>query len=310
MKSFIIYVVGLAKRRTLAISSVVMLGVISPLAFAEGNTWSLDSTTSSARFFQGSTADPDSVNTGVALVTGRAKLDENNIEKSTFDLSIYPADERWGHALRADGTLPPNYDPDATDHTLMTFHSKRVRKMADGKLEVIGNLRVTRVERSVTMIPNDAYAGPVYGDPVVYTETREVRFLFPSFSTKPSSGRLSSVALNQKVSLDLTGRAGVGHEDFPELLNAIQDTNWPSVVQNEQCQMPSTIGDDYSGATCTGTLIAATHHDNCQMPAVLGGEDYSGPICTPPSGNRTTIVLDLKMLRAGSGPEADMRSGQ
>ena len=310
MKSFIIYVVGLAKRRTLAISSVVMLGVISPLAFAEGNTWSLDSTTSSARFFQGSTADPDSVNTGVALVTGRAKLDENNIENSTFDLSIYPADERWGHALRPDGTLPANYVPDATDHTLMTFHSKRVRRMADGKLEVIGNLRVTRVERSVTMIPNDAYAGPVYGDPVVYTETREVRFLFPSFSTKPSSGRLSSVALNQKVSLDLTGRAGVGHEDFPELLNAIQDTNWPSVVQNEQCQMPSTIGDDYHGATCTGTLIAATHRDNCQMPAVLGGEDYSGPICTPPSGNRTTIVLDLKMLRAGSGPEADMRSGQ
>jgi polyisoprenoid-binding protein YceI len=316
MKSFIIYVVGLAKRRTLAISGVVMLGVISPLAFAEGNTWSLDSTTSSARFFQGSIADPDSVNAGVALVTGRAKLDENNIGNSTFDLSIYPADERWGHALRADGTLPANYVPDATDHTLMTFHSKRVRRMADGKLEVIGNLIVTRVERSVTMTPNDAYAGPVYGgDPVVYTETREVRFLFPSFSTKASSGRLSSVALSQvaldqKVSLGLTGRAGVGHEDFPELLDAIQDTNWPSVVQNEQCQMPSTIGDDYHGATCTGTLIAATHHDNCQMPAVLGGEDYSGPICTPPSGNRTTIVLDLKMLRTSSGPVAQMRSGK
>lgn len=310
MKSFIIFVVGLAKRRTLAISSVVMLGVISPLAFAEGNTWSLDSTTSSARFFQGSTADPDSVNTGVALVTGRAKLDENNIENSTFDLSIYPADERWGHALRADGTLPANYVPDATDHTLMTFHSKRVRRMADGKLEVIGKLMVTRVERSVTMTPNDAYAGPVYGDPVLNTETREVRFLFPSFSTKASSGHFSSVAWDQKLSLGLTGRAGVGHEDFPELLNAIQGTNWPSVVQNEQCQMPSTIGDDYSGATCTGTIIATTHHDNCQMPAVLGGEDYSGPICTPPSGNRTTIVLDLKMLRAGSGSVADMRSGQ
>ncbi|HXM69424.1 MAG TPA: YceI family protein [Candidatus Acidoferrum sp.] len=310
MKSFIIFVVGLAKRRILATSSVVMLGVISPLAFAEGNTWSLDSTTSSARFFQGSIADPDSVNAGVALVTGRAKLDENNIGNSTFDLSIYPADERWGHALRADGTLPANYVPDATDHTLMTFHSKRVRRMADGKLEVIGKLTVACVERSVTLTPNDAYAGPVYGDPVIYAETREVRFLFPSFSSKPSSGRLSSVALDQKVSLGLTGRAGVGHEDFPELLNAIQDTNWPSVVQNEQCQMPSTIGDDYSGATCTGTLIAATHHDNCQMPAVLGGEDYSGPICTPPSGNRTTIVLDLKMLRTSSGSVGEMRSGQ
>jgi polyisoprenoid-binding protein YceI len=296
MKSFIIHMVGPAKRRTLAILSVVMFGVISQLAFADGGTWALDSTTSSARLFQGSASNPDSVNTGVARVSGKVKLDTNDLGHSVFDLTIYPADEQWGHALSPEGTLPSGYVPDATDHTLLTFHSKRILMRGTGKLEVIGDLTTTRVERSVTLTPSEAYAGPVYGDPVVHTETREVRFLFPSLNAALSSGRLTPVGLQERAALDLSGSARVGHEDFPELLNAIQDTNWPAVVKNERCQMPSTVGEDYHGATCTGTVVAATRHDNCRMPAIVG-DDYSGPMCTPPSGNQTTIVLDLKMLR-------------
>jgi hypothetical protein len=168
--------------------------------------------------------------------------------------------------------------------------------MGDGKLEVIGGLTLTRVERSVTLTPSEAYTGPVCDDPVIHTETREISFLFPSLSTALSSTPLTSVALQRKGALGLSGSARVVHEDFPELLNAIQDTNWPAVVQNERCQMPSTVGEDYHGATCTGTVVAATRHDNCRMPAIVG-DDYSGPMCTPPSGNQTTIVLDLKMLR-------------
>jgi hypothetical protein len=61
---------------------------------------------SCARFFQGSTADPDSVNTGVTRVTGEVKLDTNDLGNSVFDLSIYPADEQWGHALSPEATLP------------------------------------------------------------------------------------------------------------------------------------------------------------------------------------------------------------
>src|SRR6267154_2063654 len=144
MKSIIVHMVQLAKRRTLAILSVVMLGVISPLAFADGGTWSLDSTTSTARLFQGSAADPDSVNTGVARVTGKVKLYTNDLGNSVFDLSIYPADEQWGHALSPEGTLPAGYVPDATDHTLLTFQSKSILRMGDGKLEVIGELTLMR----------------------------------------------------------------------------------------------------------------------------------------------------------------------
>ena len=183
MKSLIIiYMFELVKRRTLAILLAAMLPIISPLAFADGGTWSLDSTSSSARLFQGSAANPDSVNTGVARVTGKVKLDINDLHNSAFDLSIYSADEQWGHALNSDGTLPAGYVPDATDNTLLTFRSKRILRIGDGKLEVIGDLTLTRVERSVTLTPSEAYAGPVYGDSVIHTETREISFVFPSLS--------------------------------------------------------------------------------------------------------------------------------
>jgi polyisoprenoid-binding protein YceI len=305
---FTIHMIQLAKKGTLALVGLVMFGVVSPLAFADGGTWSLDSTASSARFFQGSAANPDSVNTGVARVTGKVKLDPSNLRNSVFDLNIFPADEDWAHALSPEGTLPAGYIPDATDHTLLTFHSRRILRIGDGKLEVIGDLTLTRVERSETLTPSEAYAGPVYGDPVIRSQTREISFLLPRLGTATSSGSLISVALRTKGTLDLSGSSRVVHEDFPDLLNAIQDTNWPTVVKDERCQMPSTVGDDYHGATCTGTVIAATRADNCSMPATVG-EDYSGPICTPPSGNQTTIELNLKMLPTSSTAVAEMRSG-
>jgi len=300
------YMWELVKSRTLAIMIAVMLPIISPLAFADAGTWSLDSASSSARLYQGSAANPDSASTGVGRVTGDVRVDTNDLSNSVFDLSIYPADEQWGHALSPEGTLPAGYVPDPTDHTLLTFHSKRILRMRDGKLQVIGDLTLTRVERS--MILMKAYAGPVYGDPVIHTETREVSFLFPDLSAVVSSDPLRPSNLQEKSELDVSGSAYIGYDDFPALRSAIQATNWPVVVRNKQCEMPSMVGEDYHGPTCTGTLIATTSQDNCHMPTVVGDEDYRGPICTPPSGNQTTIVLDLKMLRPTSSPEAEMAS--
>jgi len=281
-----------------AITLVFAACFISSLALA-GDTWTLDSVTSNARLFQGSKANPDSVNTGVARVTGQVKLDTNDPNNSAFDLSIYPADEDWGAALSSAGDLSTGYVPDATDQTLLTFNSKRIVQTGKGELVVIGDLTLTRVERTVTAAPNEAYAGPVYGAPVIHSDTREIRFLFPTLSAGVLSGPLTPVTpatLQDKGAQTIVGSARIGDEDFPELSGAIKDTNWPSVVQNQDCHAPSTVGEDYSGAQCTGTLIAATRHDNCHMPASVG-EDYSGSLCTPAAGNQTTIVLDLKLRR-------------
>jgi hypothetical protein len=185
--------------------------------------------------------------------------------------------------------LLEDYVPDATDRTLLTFKSIRIWRTADGKLEILGNLTLTQVVRSVTLTPGEDYAGPLYSDPVIQAETREITFLFP--------------ILQAQSQLEVSGSASIARENFPELSTAIKATNWPSVVKDETCTMPSTTGEDYSGAQCTGTVIAATRDNNCQMPATVG-EDYSGALCSPPAGDQTTIVLDLK-LQNDSQPSAD-----
>jgi hypothetical protein len=248
------------------------------------------------------------VNTGVARVTGKVKLDTNVPDNSIVDLSIYPADEDWGHALSPEGVLPTGYVPHATDRTLLIFKSTRILRTKNGKFEVVGDLTLTRVERAVTAVPTEAYAGAVYGDPVIHNETHEITFLFPGLSTLLLPGTLTPAASQNIGARESVGSARVGHEDFPELLGAIKGTNWPSVVQNRDCHTPSTVGEDYSGVQCTGTLIAATSDDNCRMPASVG-EDFGGILCTPATGNQTTIVLDLKFLHAVPEPSVGMLSG-
>ena len=280
---------------------------VTSLALAS-DTWILDSSRSNARLFQGSSANSESVNTGVARVTGKVTLDTNDLDASFFDLSIYPADEDWGHALRPEGALHFNYVPDVADQTLLTFKSMRILRTGDGKLEVIGDLTLTRVERAIIATPTEAYAGPVYGDPVIHNETREITFLFPSESAAHLSGPLTSAMLHTKGVLEIVGAARVDRGEFPELLSAINETNWPAVVENKDCHIPSTVSEDYSGAVCTGILIAATRDRNCQVPA-SAGEDYSGSQCTPATGAQTTIVLDLKFLHKVPEPSVGMLSG-
>jgi len=255
--------------------------------------------------FQGSKAISELVNTGVARVTGKVKLDTNDLDASFFELSIYPADEDWGRTLSPGGTLPIGYVPDATDQTLLTFKSTRILRTQNGELEVIGDLTLTRVERPTIATATEDYAGPVYGDPVIRNETRKITFLFPSAGAAHVSGPLTPAMLRKERVLEIVGSARFDRDAFPELLIAIKETNWPAVVQNKDCHMPSTVGEDYSGAPCTGTLVAATRDNNCDVPA-SAGEDYRGPQCTPATGNQITIVLDLEFLHTVPEPSAGM----
>src|ERR1700740_2845542 len=87
---------------------------VTSLALAS-DTWILDSSRSNARLFQSSKAISESVNTGVARVTGKVKLDTNDLDASFFELSIYPADEDWRHALSPQPALRTRYVPDTAD---------------------------------------------------------------------------------------------------------------------------------------------------------------------------------------------------
>jgi len=158
------------------------------------------------------------MNTGVARVAGKVKLDTNDLDASVFNLSIFPADDDWRHALSPEGTLPPGYVPDATDQTLVTFKSTRILSTGDGELEVIGDLTLNRLERTIITTQTDACAGRVGGVPVIRNEAREIMFLFPSVSAAHLSGPLTPSMLQKKGVLEIVGSARVDREEFPELL--------------------------------------------------------------------------------------------
>ena len=252
------------KRRAIPFASAAFF--VTSLALAS-DTWILDSSRSNARLFQSSKAISESANTGVARVTGRVKLDTNDLDASFFELSIYPADEDWGRTLSPEGTQPISYVPDATDHPLLTFKSTCILRTRNGELEVIGLLTLTRMERPFTATPIEDYAGPVHGDPVIRNETREITFLFPSASPGHISGALTPAIPQKGRVLGIVGSARIDRNEFPELLAAIKGPSWPPVVRSRDRHMPSIVGEEYSGAQCT--------------PAI---------------GTQTTIVLDLKFL--------------
>jgi hypothetical protein len=177
-------------------------------------------------------------------------------------------------------------DTGEADYASMSFSSKRCAIRADGKLTVTGDLSVTRVERSVTMEPNEAYAGPQYGEPVARTTTREITLVFSDPRQIPS----------QNSVMHFPGMSTVNREDFPQFVDAIVQDNWPSqLINGEKCENPSTIGEDYHGPECTGTVIASV--SNATVPSGNpGAEDFSGfePIVSP-DRNKATIALDLKL---------------
>jgi hypothetical protein len=190
-------------------------------------------------------------------------------------------------------TLKVVGDAREADYASMSFISKRSAIRADGKLTVAGDLTVTRVERSVTMEPNEAYSGPQYGEPVARTTTRQITLIFSDPHQVPT----------QNGAMHFSGSSTVCREDFPDLMDAIAVDDWPSqLINDEKCESPSTIGEDYHGPECTGTVIANV--SNAMVPiGNPGAADFSGfePVVSP-DRNKATISLDLKLAEISVSP--------
>jgi polyisoprenoid-binding protein YceI len=194
---------------------------VTSLALAS-DTWIVDPIRSNARLFQGSRTNPEPVNPCVVGVTGKVRLDTNDLDASVFDLSFYPTAEERRHALSLEGTLPTGYA--SRDQTLLTFKSTRILRTEDGRLEVVGDLTLSHVERSVTAAPTEAaYGAPVYRDAVIHNETHEIKFLFPGVSAEHLSGPLTQAMQHNNGVLEIVGSGDV----------------------------PAAAGEDYSGAQCT-----------------------------------------------------------
>jgi len=248
----------------------LLLALAAGIAHAQNGIWKVDAEHSTARLSLGT------VETGVTRVSGNVAFDSSNPADPVVNLNIGSG-------------IPSAHDPE------ISFQSKRSAMTSHGKIAVVGDLSVTRVERPVISYAGggEGYYGAEYGEPVVHTDTREVTLVFPS------------PAAQQNGTMQLSASTGISRERFPQLLDALAQGNWASVVvEDEQCTMPATVGEDYHGADCIGTPVETA--TNSVAPAsVGGGEGYYGfePAIVP-DGSQATIALNLKLTQVASAPSA------
>jgi hypothetical protein len=265
----------------LSLSTNVVGPLIMFLAFATATVsipacaqdiWQIDPKHSVATLSLGSGA--NQLQIGLARVSGEVVFESSDPGDPIVTLKVF------GDARKA-------------DYASMSFISKSSALTADGKLTIIGDLSVIHVERSVTMEPSEAYAGPQYGDPVTYTNTRQVSVVF----SDPHG------LASQSGVMHFLGTSTVSREDFPQFLDVLTLADWPTqLINDEKCKTPSMIGEDYHGADCTGAVIANVSNAVVSTGAP-SGEGYYGfePVISP-DRNKATISLDLKLEEILASP--------
>jgi polyisoprenoid-binding protein YceI len=252
-------------RYTALIAAVVVLALALPgRPVAPSGSFLVDAHYSAAQLNTNGTSDfgktKMNLTIGYARVNGTVTLDNNDPAKSSFELHIYPA-TNMKPPIDEGGKALNEWLVNSANHTLLCFHSKDVSKTSDGRLKTTGELVLTRVDRNVEIVANEAYSGPTYGPPMVHKTSREVTFLFDS-SNSGSKGTF------------VVGGTKVAREDFKHLMKTVLGTYWPPVVQEEHCQPLPAASEAYSGTPCTGTFLIAP---TLPSPAVAANESYPGP---------------------------------
>ena len=263
-------------------SALVVLVVLSSLIYAEqglaeNTVWRIDSEHSTARLFLASSRNPgDAVNVGVARANGLVDRLGNDFATPDFDFTIYPAD-KTASLDRFKQNQNNDKAGNEPDYTLIRFKSTRVVRVDKKTFRVTGNLTLNYVERLVTYDPSEAYSGPVYGPAVTHSTTQEAVFEFHQVNP-------SGVQTTENGNSEWAAFSTISGENFPELLDAVSATDWPTFVSDEHCGMPLTVGEDFSGPYCTGETVERTPRKDlrCGMPATVG-EDFAGEVCTQTS---------------------------
>jgi polyisoprenoid-binding protein YceI len=262
-------------KRIVGLVLVALIGIVSATPVHSQNIVRVvDSERSTARLFLSSSKKPNaSASVAVARMAGEVKRDAGDSRPSVFDFTVYPAD---GTAVsQASNDQGAGNLGSAGDYTVISFKSKHVVPGDPDSFLVTGDLTVTYVEQIATYADlSEAYAGPVYGPALMHSVKQEVILEFQKVSHSELQGASEGTT-------EWSASGTISGEEFPELLNAVSTTNWPVFVADEQCAMPSSVGEDYSGPTCTGkTVERASRTDlQCAMPSTVG-EDYAGEVCT------------------------------
>jgi hypothetical protein len=281
---------------TILVLAILGLGAPNTPSSTAGS-WQVDTRHSDAELITDATTEYGKTKMNVALgyarIYGRVKIDDGDPTKSSVEFRFYPATS-MEPSIAEDGKFLSYWLENLSNHTLVCFHSKRVERMADGRLQTTVELAVTRVDRNVEATPSEAYGGPVYGPPMIHRVSREATFVL---NLRDSNGD------RQKEGVTLaSGSAKMAREDFPQLVKTMVSTYWPPVVQDENCKVPE-ANEAYSAAQCTGTYLSTAGLP--PEPHAAGGEDVGvQQDFNAIVGNQLTILVHLRLMAKASGGEA------
>jgi len=285
----------------LAVVAVVALGILPLGAKAPASlagSWLVDARHSDAQLITDGTTDYGKTRIDVTLgfgrVMGALRIDDVNPTKSSVDLHIYPATS-MAEPIEEDGKFKSRWMASRANQTMLCFHSKDVVRTSDGRLQTTGDLILVRVDRNVEVpAPSEAYAGPVYGPPIINRVSHQATLVFDL----PSEGS----GHEKDGGIEASASTKVLRETFPQLVKAVLNTYWPPLVQNESCQVPAP-SEAYSGAKCTGTLLQGPILP--EDPAMHVGEDYPGPQnFNARVGQRLDLVVHMRLTPGAGQPMA------
>ncbi len=285
-----------------AVAVIVVLGVLGlggstkPASLA--GSWQVDPHHSTAQLVTDGTTNYGKTKTdftlGFGRMNGTLKIDDGDPTKSNIVFRFFPA-TGMAPTITEEGKFLDQWLMNQSNQTLVCFHSKTVQRMPDGKVQTTGDLILTRVDRNVEVTPGEGYSGPVYGPPMIHRVSREATFVFDPPAADDSGQKDGAIRTTASTSLN--------REGFPQLLMAVVAAYWPPVVEDEKCQAPTGVSEDYRGFRCTGMFMEASGLP--PAPTQLG-EDYSGSPSNfnAVSGNHLTILVHMRLVAKASGEAA------
>ncbi len=281
----------------LAVAGMLAGGAPSKSAFS-GGSWQVDTRHSDAQLITDATTDYGKtkidITLGFARVNGRVEVDNDDLAKSSFDFRVYPATSMVP-SINEDGKFLSQWLADVSNNTLVCFHSKGAVRTADGRLQTTGTLVLTRVDRNVDATPNESYAGPVYGPPMVHRVSHEATFVFDLPAADGKGQKDGSILA--------TGSTRMLRETYPQLVKAVVSTYWPPVVLDKNCEMQAGVSEDYRGSQCTGTLLMAPGLP--EAPSAGNAEDIgAAQNFNAVVGNHLNILVHLRLAAKAPGERA------
>ena len=284
---------GDADGRLIAVSET---GMKSP--FIAG-AWQVDNRLSDAQLTTDGTTDYGKrkidLTLGFARVNGALRIDDEHPENSRIDLTMYPATSIVPSIDENGIFLSDWLTSRSAHHTLVGFHSKRIMRTPDGRLQATGELALTSVDRNVEAeISSSQSMSELHADPppVVHRITREVTFLFELPIADASELKGGDVRAS--------GSTTVSREYFPQIVRTAIRTYWPALVLEENCGVPI-AHEIYGNAHCTGTFLEP--HGFPEAPQAASDKELHGlQNFNAMVGEHLNILVHMRLLPSSSTP--------